>query len=1123
MLRVRVLGSLELEVDGEQRPLPARRPARSLLGWLALHPGVHARSTVAGTLWPNVLEESARASLRTSLAALRAAIGPAADRALVASREQVGLAAEPEVWVDVREFERLVADGDEAGALELCRGELLPGLDDDWVLAARDALRARQGELLGALAEAAGARGDDEAAVAFARRRAALEPLDEDAQRDLIRRLSARGDRGGALAVYTRLADRLRRELGTVPSPVTRALAAELRGAGPASAPPPPPPPLPARLAAARRRGPLVGRDAPLAKLRALWTRSVRESRQLACVAGEPGIGKTRLVAELAAELQREGAVVLYGRAEEESLAPYQPLVECLREQLRLPLDLPVESEELAELLPEAAARLPGPAPSALGEGPAHGARLRLFEAVGATLDAIGAGRRLVLVLDDLHWADQPTLRLLVHLAARPAGPLRLVVAAYRDTDVDDDHVLAAALVDLRRELPVTRIELAGLDRDGVAALVEGSTGRTPEPADVRALLDRTAGNPFFVEELVGAGDASLPGSVTDAVLRRVAALGGAARPVLVAAAVAGPDFELALVAEVAGLSSEEVLDVLDGAVRARLVVELPDEPERYTFAHALVRDALTGPLSSARRARLHRLVASALEPRAADDPDRYLAPLAHHALEAATTTDDAERAAALAEQAARRARAVLAYEDAAELLRRAAAVLSRLGRDPARRAELLCGLAEAEGRAGAGEPARAAAREAGDLARSAGRADLVARAALAATGVGVTILRVDHELVDRLEEALGTVGPDGDPGLRVELSARLAIELGYDPDATRREHLSDAALVEARHLGEPARVATALGARHVALWAPDHTAERLRVATEMLELAEQAGDRELELQARNWRVVDLLEAGEGPAVRGELDAYAELAAEVRLPAFTWYVPLWRATLAFLEGRIAEGIELSRRALELGRRADDANAEVFVPQHRFMRMVIEEAFEDVDPATLGLDPAVVEHAQTGPAWRAFRLAFAWIRAERGELDQARRHLDEALGTGPRELPRDVNWLPAMGSASNACALLGDADLARELRTLLEPYSDRMVTVGRGSAQGGSVAYLLARLAAACGDLEDADRLFVEAEQRDERAGAPVWVLRDLRHHARLLEAAGQAERARTILARAAST
>ena len=235
MLEVRVLGELELQRDDDPVALPAGRPARSLLALLALERREHARSQVAARLWPDVLDASARTSLRGALAALRKALGPDADRYLVATRERVGLSEA--VRTDAAEFDRLVAADRLEEAVALWRGELLSGLDDEWVLVARDAWRDKAAEALAALAQRAEAAGALGAAVGHARAMVALDPLAEEAQRTLIRLLAAAGDRAAALATYGRYADRLRSELGVAPSPATRALHAELREADAAPSP----------------------------------------------------------------------------------------------------------------------------------------------------------------------------------------------------------------------------------------------------------------------------------------------------------------------------------------------------------------------------------------------------------------------------------------------------------------------------------------------------------------------------------------------------------------------------------------------------------------------------------------------------------------------------------------------------------------------------------------------------------------------------------------------------------------------------------------------------------------------------------------------------------------------
>ena len=222
-------------------------------------------------------------------------------------------------------------------------------------------------------------------------------------------------------------------------------------------------------------------------------------------MSGEPGIGKTRLVSEFAADIGERGATVLYGRAEQEALVPYQPLVEALRAPPRHGFELPSTTSAL-----------------------------RLFDAVGDMLDAVAASRPLLLVLDDLHWAEPPTIRLLRHLAARSGDAPRMIVATYRDTE---DSPFSASVASLYRELEVDRITLDGLGHDAVAALLGGQ--RSNE--DVRALREQTGGNPFFIEQLLP-GD---PMGVTETVERRIAVLGPEAHAVLDAAAVSGAEFEL--------------------------------------------------------------------------------------------------------------------------------------------------------------------------------------------------------------------------------------------------------------------------------------------------------------------------------------------------------------------------------------------------------------------------------------------------------------------------------------------------------------------------------------------------------------------------------------------------
>jgi hypothetical protein len=222
-----------------------------------------------------------------------------------------------------------------------------------------------------------------------------------------------------------------------------------------------------------------------------------------------------------------------------------------------------------------------------------------------------------------------------------------------------------------------------------------------------------------------------------------------------------------------------------------------------------------------------------------------------------------------------------------------------------------------------------------------------------------------------------------------------------------------------------------------------------------------------------------------------------------------------------LEGRIADGIALSRRARALGRQAGDANADGFFAEQSLLRMMIQRRIRDLDPAVGGLADDVADRAESGPAWRAFRFTFAWWHGERGELDEARSDFERAVADGLETLPRDVNWLAALASAVEACVLLGDTECGRQLRTLLEPYAARMVVTARGASHAGSVAYFAARAAALSGDAAGADGLFAEAARRDREAGATGFVVRDLSRHGEFLQAAGESGRGRGLLRAAA--
>src|SRR5215217_4126475 len=335
MVRVRLLGSLAIEVDSKPVAPPASRRAQALLGWLALNPGMHARGLVAGRFWPDVLEASARQSLRSAAWSLRRALGPKGEHVLRAMREEIGLAG---AATDVEEWEEHVAAGRLEEAIALDRGDLLAGLDEDWVHEAREDHRARVAQVLEKLAEQAD---DEKCALEWTRRWAGLDPLAEAPARALMERLAAAGDRSAALAVYSKLRERMRLELGVSPAAETRAVATALRE------------PAPEAVDGAGD-GSLVGRATELARLDAL-RRGGRGGVVL--LSGEGGIGKTRLATETLRRAAAEGARAGVGAALDiGGAAPFALWAELLRELVRGLPDPPAGATwpgELARLVPE--------------------------------------------------------------------------------------------------------------------------------------------------------------------------------------------------------------------------------------------------------------------------------------------------------------------------------------------------------------------------------------------------------------------------------------------------------------------------------------------------------------------------------------------------------------------------------------------------------------------------------------------------------------------------------------------------------------------------------------------------------------------------------------------------
>jgi hypothetical protein len=911
-----------------------------------------------------------------------------------------------------------------------------------------------------------------------------------------------------------------------------------------------------------RRSSGLVGRGRELAQLDAGLEQAFAGRGGLILLTGEPGIGKTALAREFVEHVSARGAAWAWGSCWDGGGAPaYWPWVQVARtigrrtDARALRVALGEGAPWIAGLLPELAEALGPPAePSELDTDQA---RFRLFDALATLLATVAEERPLVVVLDDLHWADASSLLALEFVARTlPDIPL-LAIAAYRHAEAHARADLAAPLGGLARA--ATRLPLEGLGRDEVGLLAQararglGRAEREPIPPQlVTAVHQASAGNPFFVDELVqllasqgrlhdsraAHGPLPLPDGVRDAIRRRLDPLEPVVLEALCAAAVIGGEFDVHPLASVLGESPGTVLEWLEVPLRSG-IVNADRDAGRYQFAHALVRDTLLESLGATRRARLHRVVAEALEEAYGDDLEQHLAVIAHHYLQAATE-GGAERAVDYAARAAQRAVVQFAYEEAARLYERALDVAASLPADERRAWQLTQGLGEARMRAGDVDGAQRALRAAAGHARRLDDPERLAQTALAGTLGSFSPGLVEPELVATLEEAqrrLEAMPPAEESlrratidALRCRLRVQLALALYWSPQRARRERLVDEALGIARTLytGRTARgsrahrvlgdrtLAFALAQGFVAVWGPETVTRGLPISIEALELCERTNDAELGMQVRLWRISLLLELDDPVRADEEIEAFGSTARRLGQPRMLVYDPLHRAMAAHLRGDFAASERFTAEAVAQSRDVPGSIAPIIADAQTFL-------VRRTQGRHLDLEPLVRKNADRLPAMRRWRCGLALVLAELGRADEARRELEHLAAADFEDVPRDALWLVSMSLLAELCTLLHDRPRARRLYELLVPYEGRNV-VSMGAAYVGPVARYLGLLAMTIGEDERALGHLETARSAAERMGARPAVVLTALDAAEVLarrDAPGDAPRGRALVQRVA--
>lgn len=697
-----LLGGFQARLESGPAVSVRTRKAEALLAYLVLHPGrVHRRENLAAMLWGDMPDEQARGSLRHALYELRRAL--AASASLLRVEGDTVAVDVDRIDLDVATFTRLLDDGtpralDQAAALY--RGELLAGLTvkeepwEAWLRSERARLHDRALDGVTRLLAQQRQAGQLQPAIDAAHRLLALDPLQEPVHRTLMGLYAQLGQRGAALRQYQECVNVVQRELGVEPEAETRQLYREIlqRGTGGGTA-------RVAKPARGRRtpegrpaETPLIGRETEMTRLRDALERACAGRGGLVAVLGEAGIGKTRLAEELIAHAHRRHARVLLGRAyESDRILLFGPIVDALRmaELDREVLDAldPARRVELARLLPEVAT-----APLL----PATVDYRRLFEAISALLKGLAARDPVLVVLEDLHWADELTLRLLAYLARRAPTERLLVVITAREEELDDAALLRHTLADLARAGHVVTLGLAPLSRGDTAALV---TMLTPASFAVRAaqlgerIWTASEGNPLVAVEMMreiqerGLPESpALPGRARDVISRRIERLTERSRSLLTVAAAIGREFDFEMLRRVGELDDDATAQAVEELVRRRLLTSVG---ERLGFPHERIREVAYAELPPWRGPRLHWRIADAIETLQADRLPDVWGVLADHCERGEAWT----RAVHYRMRAAERAKQRFAYATAEASCRQAAEAAAKggdTGSDRARALELL-------------------------------------------------------------------------------------------------------------------------------------------------------------------------------------------------------------------------------------------------------------------------------------------------------------------------------------------------------------------------------------------------------------------------------------------------
>jgi DNA-binding SARP family transcriptional activator len=1168
LVRFKILGSLVLESDTGPVDVAGQKRRALLLRLLvsANHPVSDDR--LVEDLWEGTPSVGAVSTLASHISFLRQAVG----RERIARRSG-GYALVVDDWaVDAACFERegdagrrALAAGDASAAIRLFTRALErwngPALLDvgHMAWARNEVARLEELRLMsyeGLLDSRLGV-GEHQQLIAMSEDLVSDYPFRERLWGQLMIALYRSGRQADALRAYQRLRTMLRDELGLEPTTAMASLeSAILRqdpdldwlgqsaidfatgndGSPGAEGSRPGPMVLPRRLDVRPDVG-LVGRDAHVQSMMSAIKRvAADEGHEIILISGEAGQGKTALVAEVAQRANDDGACVLFGHCEEGLAGPYQLFAEALSHFVSHASEDQLVSyverygSELARLVPGLADRIPDLPPTRITDADTQ--RSMLFSAVVGLFVVMSRHRHVVVVLEDLQWADQGSLLLLRHVASAGESMQILVLGTYRDSELSLAPPLVEALGALWRERGTSQIELTGLDRTGVVSFMECTVGQQLDDAGLRiadAIHEQTDGNPFFVNELLRhlaqteahlteswvAGDirlpTTLPRSIRDVISARLVRMGPEVQRVLPVAAVIGRDFDVGLLSHAARMPMEALLVVLEHAATAALVDEAPDSSGTYSFTHALIQHTLYEELGPNRRAQAHLTVAESLEVLGGGRPRYRVGELARHWLLAPQPKNRA-KAIAYSRLAGDVAMADLAPADAVDYYARALDLLGQTdGDDPGLELDLAIGLGSAQlqsGRTGFRETLLDAGRRADAL----GDSKRLIAVALAATWSNLGVY--DSALVEIFETAIQRIPRDDVD--RAVLLGQLCKELTYGTSLQRRRDLADEAFSIAQASDDDATIVRVFVDVMQAILVPAFVDEMFARSRQVHSRAEQSGDPALLFWAADRGRIAAGYAGVIDEIDRCLAIERSLVGQLGNSKVNWAYHRGRAWRALIAGDHVEAEQFATQSFEYGSATRESVAAGFfaaqlVDVHRQRGTLAEltSSMERTVDRSPGM-PVVV-------AWLATAFAYG------GNLDGAHNLLHEFASSG-FDLPMDPVWMSGMASWADVAIECADPIFAGPLFERLQPWAHQFSA--NGVTAEGPVCYFLGGLCSLLEHYDDAETYFAASAAFSERHHAKFFAARTNLLWGQMLVARGtpgDAEKARSLLGQARSS